>query len=565
MDTVRVCDVIVSILEACGIDTCFGVPGGQTVPFYGAARARGFNHILMRDERNGACAADAYARVSGRVGMCDATVGPGSTNLVSGLAEAYASAIPVLALVADIRTSREHLRHRGVSSQALEQGAILAPVSKWVGRVQTPHQIIAVFEHALRVATTGRPGPVVVEIPEDFMAAQIPTPDLSRFTPASAVWPRHRTSPLASAVDDAVARLARAKRPMVLAGGGAMASGAHAEIARFADEFGIPIVTSINGKGVVSETNPLALGVVGVFGDIEASRTLKQADTILVLGSKFAQFNSFMWRLPNRTQELIHVDIDGEELGRALPAAVEIVADVREAARAIGDGLAVAKARFAWKPEGEPLPQPGTKPGDPAVAPERVVEAINTLMDDDAIMVSDASLASGWTASRFQARRAGRSYVGPRGLAGIGWAGGAAIGAALGAPRGTRVIAVAGDGAAGYWLGEIETAARLSLPITFVILNNAGYGWVIQGERALGITPESTFAPVDFAAIGRAMGTGASRAASINEVQAGLTEAFDLDGPYVLDVLSSERSSPSVDWGVLEPKSANALGAYGMG
>ncbi|MBU1374860.1 MAG: thiamine pyrophosphate-binding protein [Alphaproteobacteria bacterium] len=565
MSTVKVCDVIVSILEACGIDTCFGVPGGQTVPFYGAARARGFNHILMRDERNGACAADAYARVSGRVGMCDATVGPGSTNLVSGLAEAYASAIPVLALVADIRTNREHLRHRGVSSQALEQGAILAPVSKWVGRVQTPNQIVAVFEHALRLATTGRPGPVVVEIPEDFMSAQIPEPDLSMFTHDSAVWPRHRTAPLASAVADAVARLAKAKRPMVLAGGGAMASGAHAEIARFADEFGIPIVTSINGKGVVSETNPLALGVVGVFGDIEASRTLKQADTILVLGSKFAQFNSFMWRLPNRTQELIHVDIDGEELGRALPAAVEIVADVREAARAIGDGLAAAKARFSWKPEGHPLPQPGTKPDDPAVAPERVVEAINALMDDDAIMVSDASLASGWTASRFQTRRAGRSYIGPRGLAGIGWAGGAAIGAALGAPKGTRVIAVAGDGAAGYWLGEIETAARLKLPITFVILNNAGYGWVIQGERGLGITPESTFAPVDFAAVGKAMGTGASRAHSINEVQAGLTEAFDLKGPYVLDILSSELSLPSVDWGVLEPKSANALGAYGMG
>ncbi|WP_372785252.1 thiamine pyrophosphate-binding protein [Phenylobacterium sp.] len=565
MSTVKVCDVIVSILEAAGIDTCFGVPGGQTVPFYGAARARGFNHILMRDERNAACAADAYARVSGRVGMCDATVGPGSTNLISGLAEAYASAIPVLALVADIRTNREHLRHRGVSSQALEQGSILAPVTKWVGRVQTPGSLVAVFDHALRVATSGRPGPVVVEIPEDFMAAPIPEPDLSKFSPASAVWPRHRTAPLPQAVADAVARLARAKRPIVLAGGGAMASGAGAEIARFADEFGIPIVTSINGKGVVSERNPLALGVVGVFGDIEASRTLKQADTVLVLGSKFAQFNSFLWRLPNAGQEIIHVDIDGEELGRAIPAALEIVGDAREAARAIGDGLAARKARFSWKPEGEPLPQPGTKPDDPAVAPERVMEAINVLMDDGAILVSDASLASGWTASRFQTRRAGRSYLAPRGLAGIGWAGGAAIGAALAAPRGTPVIAVAGDGAAGYWLGEIETAARLKLPITFVILNNAGYGWVIQGERSLGITPESVFAPVDFAAIGKAMGTGAARAASINEVQAGLTEAFAGKGPYVLDVLSSERSSPSIDWGVLEPKSANALGAYGMG
>lgn len=564
-EEVAVADAIVSILEAVGIDTCFGVPGGQTVPFYGAARRRGFRHVLMRDERNAACAADAYARVSGKVGMCDATVGPGATNLISGLAEAYASAVPVLALVADVKTTREHLRQRGVASQALEQRALLEPVSKWVGRVQSPAMLADIMDHALRVATTGRPGPVVVEIPEDVMSAMTAAPDLTRFTPAKAAWPRNRSAALSGLVEEAAQRLSKAQRPIVLAGGGALSSGAFTEIARFADAFGIPVVTSINGKGVIDERHPLALGVVGVFGDVIASQTLQQADVVLVLGSKFGQFNSFMWRLPARTQDIIHVDIDGEELGRAIPAVLEIVADAREAARQIADGLAARKARFDWSRSGDAPAQPGTAPDDPAVAPEQVIRALNRLAGDSSILVTDASLASGWTASTYKVTKAGRGFLAPRGLAGIGWAGGAAIGAALAAKPGTHVVAVAGDGAAAYWLGEIETAVRFNLPITFVMLNNAGFGWVIQGERMLGISPESTFAPVDFAAIGQAMGTGGARARTIAQVEDGLRKALDHTGPFVLDVLSSELSSPSVDYALLVPEAASKHGAYGMG
>ena len=149
-----VAETLVALLEAVNIDACFGVPGGQTLPFYKAARARGFKHVLMRDERNCACAADAYARVSGKVGVCDATVGPGVTNLVSGLAEAYASSVPMIALIADINTSGEHLRHRGIVAQALEQRPILEPVTKWIGRVQKPEMLIDMMDHALRVATS---------------------------------------------------------------------------------------------------------------------------------------------------------------------------------------------------------------------------------------------------------------------------------------------------------------------------------------------------------------------------------------------------------------------------
>lgn len=560
--SLNVAEAVLAILEATGIDTCFGVPGGQTLPFYGAARAQGFSHVMMHDERNCACAADAYARVSGRVGVCDATVGPGVTNLISGLAEAYASSVPVIALIADIDTNLEHMRQRSIVGQAMDQRPMLAAVTKWIGRVQTPEMLADIMEHALRVATTGRSGPVVVEIPDELWTAQIPCFDLSRFTENCAKWPRHRSAAPTDQIDKALVYLSKASRPIVLAGGGAMASGAFEEITAFATELGIPVVTSMNAKGIIDEQHLLSLGVVGQFGNVRASHALQQADVVAVFGSKFSEFNSFAWRLPEKTQKIIHIDIDGEELNRSIPVSVEIVADAREAAQQILKGLKELKKGFSWEPRGNPPQQPGTRKDDPKVAPEKVVMALNDQFCEDTILVSDASLASGWTSSRFKVKGTGRKFIAPRGIAGIGWACGAAIGAALAAAKGTQIAVVAGDGGAAYWLGEIETASRLGLPITFIILNNSSFGWIVQEERARGIKQESTFSPVDFSAIGRACGAGGAKALSIEEVHRALQQALDYQGPFVIDVVSSEQSASSVAYELFNPEATPTKSAY---
>jgi len=561
-NNLSIAEAILAILEATGIDTCFGVPGGQTLPFYQAARARRFKHVMMHDERNSACAADAYARISGRVGVCDATVGPGVTNLISGLAEAYASSIPVIALIADIDTSLEHMRHRSIVGQAMDQRPMLAAVTKWIGRVQTPNMLADVMEHALRLATTGRSGPVVVEIPDELWAAPISSFDISRFTKSCAIWPRHRSAAPTKQIDKTLAFLAKAKRPIILAGGGAMASAAFKEITEFAVEHCIPVVTSMNAKGIIDENHVLSLGVVGQFGNVNASHALRQADVVLVFGSKFSEFNSFAWRLPDKTQKIIHIDIDGEELNRSIAVNVEIVADVREAAQQILNGIKALERDFSWRTEGNPPEQPGTKKDDPKVAPEKVVMALNDLFVEDTILVSDASLSSGWTSSRYRVRGTGRKFLAPRGIAGIGWACGAAIGSALAAEKGTRIAVVAGDGGAAYWLGEIETAVRLQLPITFIILNNASFGWIVQEERARGIKEESTFCPIDFSAIGKACGAGGARALSTEEVYKGLAQALTYKGPFVLDVLSSEQSASSVAYELFDQNTAPARSAY---
>lgn len=563
-DQSTVADAIVDILETVGIDACFGVPGGQTLPFYGAARARGFRHVMMRDERNCACAADAYARVSGKVGVCDATVGPGVTNLVSGLAEALASSVPVIALIADIHTNHDHLRRRSIAGQAFEQRPLMETVSKWVGRVQTPEQLTDTMVQALRIATTGRPGPVVIEIPQEIWLAPAASFDLSRFTADCARWPRHRSAAPTSAIDKAVAYLTEAERPVVLAGGGAMASGAYEEVTAFAEEFNIPVVTSVNAKGIIDEQHPLSFGAVGVFGNVTASHVLQQADVVVTLGSKYSQLNSFSWQLPHKAQRVLQVDVDGEELGRSITAQLEIVADIKETAQQLLTALRRGdRTTFAWQVQGRAPEQPGTQDSDPAVAPEAVITTLNEFATENTILVSDASLSSGWCASRYKVRGAGRKFIAPRGLAGIGWGCGAAIGVALAAPKGTRTVLVAGDGSAAYWLGEIETAVRLNLPITFVILNNASFGWIVQVERAMGIEKESTFAPVDFAAIGKGIGAGGSRAHSIEEVNTGLRNALDHPGPFVLEVLSSDQSTPTVDYECVSSEAASSSSPYG--
>jgi len=562
--TPTVAQAMVSILEAVGIDACFGVPGGQTIPFYEAAREAGYHHVLMRDERNCACAADAYARVSGKVGICDATVGPGVTNLVSGVAEAYASSVPMIALIADVETHLDHLRHRSLVAQGLEQRPLLESCSKWIGRVQTAEMLMNTVAHALRVATSGRPGPVVLEIPQEIWEAPVTNLDLSLFSPNDAAWPRYRTAAPQASIDQAVATLLAAKRPIILAGGGSMASGAHEEVLALAEEFNIPVATSMNAKGIIDEHHPLALGTIGMFGKVACSFTAQQADVVLVLGSKFSQFNSFAWQLPEKTQHLIHIDMDGEELSRAIPAAQGIVADIKEATRQILAGLRAQTTTpdFSWQPVGELPSQPGTAADDPAIAPEAVITELSQQSGENTILVADASLCSGWCASRYQVTGAGRKFIAPRGLAGLGWACGAGIGAALAAPEGTRIVVVAGDGASAYWLGEIETAVRLNLSITFLILNNASFGWVVQVERSRGMDQESTFSPIDFATVGKGVGAKGTRAFSIEEVAAGLRQSFDSKGPFVLDALTSDQADVSIYYDRIVPDKKTTDGIY---
>lgn len=539
-------DRLIHALAAAGIDAVFGVPGGQTLPLYRAARAAGFRHVLMRDERAAACAADAYARVRGSVGVCDATVGPGVTNLISGLAEAYASSIPVLAVVADMRSDQGHLRRRAVVSQALEQGALLAPVTKWVARVERSTAFEEVLSHALRVATTGRPGPVALEVPEDVFAEPL-AESSTTISPLDTRFPRFRPALAASDISRIGTLLAAAERPLLLAGGGVLASGAGAALRAFAEATGIPVATTIMGKGALDERHELSVGVVGTFGCVRAGAALIEADAVLVVGSKLDQVSTIGFRMPRAGQRLVHLDIDGEEIGRVTPAEIGAVADAREALTALREHLqgSGSPRRSPWTSRLPAEPVPAAAGESDGVAPEAVVTAISASFPTGATLVSDASLASGWAARYFRTGGAGRTFLAPRGLAGIGWAGGAAVGASV-ATGLDRVVALAGDGAWGYTMAEVETAARLALPITYVILNNASYGWITHVEQDLQLNELSHLNRADYAAAATALGARSWRVDSIDDFGPAFASATSTPGPTVVEVLSSQHASPTL-------------------
>lgn len=539
---------LVEVMRAGGVTAVFGVPGGQTLPFYGAARDQGLRHVLMRDERAAAYAADAYARLTGRVGVCDATAGPGVTNIVSGVAEAHASSIPTLSLIAGVDPQMAHLVRRSVHSQAVDQPMLLHSITKWVGTVERPEALDDMFDHALRIATTGRPGPVVLELTAEVFAAHMPDQASGRqFGPGSFTFPRYGPAPASDVLAAAAALLAGAERPLILAGGGVSLGGASKQVSLLAEELQIPVVTTISGKGSIDERSPLAGGVTGIFGSMRGNAATRAADVILVLGSKLGQFSTHRWRLPGDGQAVIHVDLDGEEIGRAIPAAVGIVADAGEAATALASALRGKMQHGGnWLGTLEPGRAPGTAADDPCVAPEAVARSIGEMLEPGDVLVTDASLASGWAAAHTVLKGSGRLFVAPRGLAGIGWSGGAAIGARAAVDPPRRVVVLAGDGGWAYGLSEVETAARMGMDITYVILNNSAFGWIKHIEDRQGITPPSVLSDVDYSAVARPMGAGGSRVADIEAFQSELARGLAHEGPYVIDVLSAVDSSPIV-------------------
>lgn len=550
---------LVDLLVDAGIRTAFGVPGGQTSPLYHgmAVRRDAIRHVLMRDERSAVFAADAYARTTGRAGACDATVGPGATNLVSGLVEARSSSIPLLAIVADIPRSWEHRRHLGSASQGFAQREFLAPCVKWFGHVSVPEAVDDVVSHALRVATSNRPGPVVVEIPDDVFSSEMadgPRP------PVDARYPRLRSAPEPAVVRDAAQTIARSRKVLVLFGGGAAISGAGAEGRALVERLGVPFATTISGKGVIEETHPLCAGISGSFGVPLANDLLDEADCVIVVGAKLGQAATLGWEVPRPGATVVHLDVDAEEIGRNTPS-LGMHGDAALGLRALLEALPesghesdwdlalIARRSADWW-ENQPS-YARARDGD-AVKPQDVVRELGKHLGPADMVVTDASLSSGWAGTRWRTEHAGRRILAPRGVAGLGWGLPAAVGAAFGlADTGSpgRVVCLAGDGGWGYSLTEVETLARFGVPVVSVVLNNSVLGWnkhVVQ--RRYGDEHVSQdFSQVNYAGAAACLGAHGRRVERIEDLAEALDVAMAVrDRPSVVEVVSSEFETPVI-------------------
>ncbi len=562
--------LLAGLLAEHGVRHVFGVPGGQTLALYDAIldREPAMRHVLVRDERSAAYAADGYARVTGLAGVCDATVGPGAAKLPSGLAEALGASVPVVALVSELPARLAPHRYRSAASQALDQAALLAAVTKWQATVPDAATMPALVRQAFREATTGRPGPVALFLPQDVLDGPAPghmAPENSAgssrgsspraSTSRFGSFPAFRPAPDADDVAAAVAVLRGARRPFILAGGGVLHSGAGAELTALAEALSAAAGTTLSGKGAIAENHPLAVGVTGGMGTAAGAAALAEADVVLFAGTKAGSGPTFGWTLPAAGQTIVQLDLDPAELGRAFPVAAAVLADARaglNALRAALDQPAGGPDRAAWRARIAELAaawragRDAERASDAVpIAPQRVLAEIEAVLGGDDILICDASLASGWGGAYLEQRSAGRRVLCPRGQAGLGYALPAAIGVATARPGG-RTLVLAGDGALGYATGELATVAELGLPVTVIVLNNRSLGWIRWYRR---ITfgrgwEDEDFSDVPFADVARAFGLAGERVTEPGRLAAALRTACAGPGPALLDVVTEPWQTP---------------------
>lgn len=538
----------------------FGMGGFQLLPFYDAARRLGLQHHLINDERAGAFAADAYAKVSGRVGLVDATLGPGATNLVTGLVEALNAGTPVVALVGD--THRDHSWKN--MTQESRQLDILRPACKEVIRIEQVQRIPELMRRAFAVATTGRPGPVVVDVPEDICHGTHGFDDVDfKVDPAHGAAPALRCRPDKDALARAARIIAEAKRPLILAGGGVHLSGAAQALTDFARAYNMPVAHTLTGKGAIPCTDGLNAGLFGRYDRI-ANGLIADSDLIVVVGCKMGEIATKRYAVPGASKRIIHLDILAEEFGRTFEPELPLWGDARLgiedlhlalapdaktiAGRQQGYADEVARRMADWRAQVSERLNSDETP----VSMARLLTEINRALPAEGFLVADGGFAAHWGGLLFDTKRAGRSFVPDRGFASIGYGLPGAMGVALAAPE-RAVFSLTGDGGFNMMLGELETARRLGLTFTVIIVNNAASGYVKALQHMMygaGAYHASDLAETNYAEAAKALGCNGIRVESPGELGAALRQALSLQGPTVVDVVVTRdpgKMLPGVD------------------
>ena len=553
--------VLVELLIAYGVEYIFGIPGGQTLPLYDAVdegkQGKAIKHVMMRDERSAGHTACVYSRFSGKVGVCDATVGPGATNLPSALGEALNSSTPMLAIVGEHPVPWIDYIDHGRASQGIDQISMLEAVSKKVIYVPTPENLPALVKAAFLEATSGRPGPVCLVIPADVFKAPLEVDNLQDYVDSEfATFPATRTVPEPDKVGKAADMLARAENPVLLVGGGVLISGALEELKELAELLTIPIVTTFTGKGVVPDDHPLALGVVGIFANTPGGEEiLRSADLVFMVGTKNSQSSTFAWSVPTPQQKVIHLDIDPIEVGRIFRTDVGLVGDAKLGLDAILNALKesgqssqdekrlekITALKADWEKQIAEL----FDTDDVPIKPHAVMAALNEIMEPEDILVCDAGFASAWGGMYFLQKQAGRRCAFPRGLAGLGFTVPAGIGAQLAAPK-SRVFSLAGDGAFGYVLADLATQVELNLPVINIVLNNSAFGWVKWAEKAWykNSFSASDLSRIDFTKVAEGLGCVGIKVEDPADLPGAFEKALGAGRPVVLEVITDAITTP---------------------
>ena len=556
-DTLTGAEAAVEMLKAHGVEILFGLCGDTSLPFYDAlARLpHGMRHILARDERSAAYMADGYARVSGKVGVCEGPSGGGVTYILPGLAEANESSVPLLCINSDISVSA---RGRYTLTE-LDQGALMRPVTKWNMVVNRAEDVPLAFRAAFKQITTGRSGAAHIALPFDVQNGTVKRSEI--WGEASfGRYPAERLAPDAASIERASHLLKDAARPVLICGGGVMMSEAEPELLELAERLSAPVATTISGKGSISESHPLAVGVVGSNGGTPETRAIvDQADLIIFVGCRAGSVTTERWRHPAPGQsKIIHLDVDAAVPGVNYPADAALIGDAKLGLTMLNQELANTKrpldaARIeAAKEQKFAKFQALAESAERPIKPERLVAELGRALDPDAIVVVDAGTPCPYFSAYYQVHGTGRRVFSNRAHGALGYSMAAAMGAHFARPQ-VKCVSVMGDGSFGFTCGELETAARYRLPITFIVIANASYGWIKAGQKSAYDQRYFAvdFAVTDHAAVAAAFGVKSWRITEPNDLGRVLKEALGAAEPTLVDIVCQplhEAKAPVSEW-----------------
>jgi len=538
---------LVRSLEQQGVDVVFGLPGGAILPAYDPIRSSALRHILVRHEQGAGHAAEGYAWATGRVGVCIATSGPGATNLVTALADAYMDSVPMVAITGQVPSAM-------IGTDAFQEAditGITLPVTKHNELVTSVERIPAAIAEAFYIAQSGRPGPVLVDLPKDILQAS------GAFSwPPAMELPGYRVPgpPDPAAIRAAAELLARAKRPVLYVGGGVIKADAHAELLRLAELSRAPVTTTLMARGAFPDTHPLALGMPGMHGCYTAVAALQEADLVVALGARFDDRVTGKLADFAPKARIVHADIDPAEIGKNRTPDVRILGDMKAVLAGLGDATAEIAGRDGpagtadwlavtgkWKQQ---FPLRYTQQADGPLKPQYVTERISAITGGDAIIVSGVGQHQMHAAQHFSFTKP-RSWINSGGLGTMGFAVPAAMGAQVGRP-GETVIAIDGDGCFQMTAQELATCAIERIPIKVMIFNNGFLGMVRQWQE---LFYDERYSEVelgtaipDYVKLAEAYGCVGLRCDRAGDVDATLDKALAVsDTPVVVDFRVDDR------------------------
>jgi len=520
-----------------GVGQVFGLPGGANLPMYDELSKSDIRHILVRHEQSAAHMADGFGRVSRKPGVCFATSGPGATNLLTGIATAHADSAPMVAVTGQVPVGM-------IGRDAFQESDIIGmanPVVKYAFQPRAPSEVPESVKKAFFIAETGRPGPVLVDVPKDVQtdSAEMEFPDEFRIR-GYHPW----TDPDVPSIERAIEMLLSSERPIILAGGGTIISSAFAELQAVAETLLIPVATTFKGKGAFPENHALSLGPIGMHGHAEANRLMTEADCVLAIGTRFSDRSVGTFEEFEKNLKIIHMDVDPAEIGKNQRTSVAIVGDVRTSLRIMVKLLRrsppASREDTPWArhaKETREYWQENLKVPSGEMVASRILKRLREALPPEAIVTTEVGQHQMWASLFYDVIEPG-TFFSSTGLGTMGWGFPAAIGAKVARP-GVPVLDIAGDGSFNMTENSLATSVTEGIPVIVFLINNYMLGMVAQWQRTfyerrmIGVDQKEC---PDYVRLAQAYGAEGVRAESLDEIGSAVRAAISCEAPTVIDI-----------------------------